>query len=59
MWKELDQKLMAKVLLKNGRIFLCGTAPVLANVYAEDRVFENLKSCVGGLLKRQAVLSDT
>lgn len=58
MWKELDQKLMANVLLKNERIFLCGTAPVLANVYAEDRVFENLRSCVGGLLKRHTVLSD-
>jgi len=56
MWKELDQNLMANVLLKNDRLFLCGTAPVLANVYAEDRVFENLKSCVRGLLKRQALL---
>ena len=56
MWKELDQNLMANILLKNGRLFLCGTAPVLANVYAEDRVFENLKSCVRGLLKRQALL---
>ena len=58
MWKELDQKLMANVLLKNDRLFLCGTAPVLANVYAEDRVFENLRSCIGGLLKRQAVFSN-
>jgi hypothetical protein len=31
---------------------------MLANVYAEDRVFENLRSCIGCLLKRQTVSSD-
>jgi DNA-binding transcriptional MerR regulator len=58
MWKELDQKLMTNFLLKNDQLFLCGTAPMLANVYAEDRVFENLRSCIGCLLKRQTVSSD-
>ena len=58
MWKDLDQELMANILLKNDRLFLCGTAPVLADLYAEGRVFENLKSCIDSLIKRQTVPQD-
>ena len=55
LWKELDQAMMAKLLLQNDRLFLCGTAPVLANLYVEERVFEDLKHCTGSLIKHQAV----
>ncbi|WP_443631297.1 MerR family transcriptional regulator [Candidatus Njordibacter sp. Uisw_056] len=54
-WKDLEKDLMANVLLKNDRLFLCGTAPVLANLYAEDRVFKNSNSCIDGLIKRQTM----
>ena len=52
-WKDLEKDLMANLLIKNDRLFLCGTAPVLANLYAEDRVFKNSNSCIDGLIKRQ------
>ena len=52
-WKDLEKDLMVNVLLKNDRLFLCGTAPVLANLRAEDRVFKNSNSCIDGLIKRQ------
>ena len=52
-WKDLEKDLMANVLLKNDRLFLCGTAPVLANLCVEDRVFKNSNSCIDGLIKRQ------
>jgi DNA-binding transcriptional MerR regulator len=58
MWKIPDQDLMSNLLLKHDRLFLCGTAPMLANLYEEDRVFENLKYCVGSLIKRQSVPSN-
>jgi DNA-binding transcriptional MerR regulator len=54
-WKDLEKDLMANMLLKNDRLFLCGTAPVLANLYAEDRVFKNSNSCIDGLIKRQTM----
>ena len=54
-WKDLEKDLMANVLLKNDQLFLCGTAPVLANLYAEDRVFKNSNSCIDGLIKRQTM----
>ena len=52
-WKDLEKDLMANVLLKSDRLFLCGTAPVLANLCVEDRVFKNSNSCIDGLIKRQ------
>ena len=55
LWKDLDQTMMAKLLLNNDQFFLCGTAPVLANLQAEERVFENLKHCIDSLVKRQTV----
>jgi len=58
MWKDLDQALMADLLHKSKRLFLCGTAPVMANLVAEGRVFENLKSCISSLIKRQTLLGD-
>ena len=54
-WKDLEKDLMANIVLKNDRLFLCGTAPVLANLYAEDRVFKNSNSCIDGLIKRQTM----
>jgi hypothetical protein len=56
MWKQPDQDLMANVLGKHDQLFLCGTAPMLANLYEDDRVFENLKYCTNSLLKRQKFL---
>ncbi len=58
LWKKPDQDLMANVLGKNDRLLLCGTAPMLANLYEEDSVFENLKYCTSSLLKRQTVPCD-
>ena len=58
LWKDLDQDLMSKLLLKNDRLLLCGTAPALANIYIKDRVFENLKCCIDSLIKRQTVPAD-
>jgi len=55
LWKDLDQSMMAKLLHQNDRFFLCGTAPMLANLQAKERVFENLKLCIGSLVKRQTV----
>jgi hypothetical protein len=31
---------------------------MLSNLYEQDRVFENLKYCVGSLIKRQSVPSN-
>ena len=58
LWKDLDQALMAGLLVNSERLFLCGTAPVLANLAADGRVFENLKNCICSLIKRQSLLRD-
>jgi len=58
LWKDLDKDLMGKLLLNNDRLFLCGTAPVLANLYVKDRVFKNSNGCIEGLIKRQKIAQD-
>jgi hypothetical protein len=40
-------------LLINDRLFLCGTAPALTQLGAQERVFVDVKGCIGGLLRLQ------
>lgn len=58
LWKDADKALMGNVLLKNKRLFLCGTAPVLANLYVKERIFKNSNGCIDGLIKRQSMTQD-
>ncbi|MCO4837745.1 MAG: MerR family transcriptional regulator [Oceanospirillaceae bacterium] len=53
LWKDADKDLVAKLSLHEDRLFLCGTAPVLANIYIEGRVFKNSNGCITELIKRQ------
>jgi DNA-binding transcriptional MerR regulator len=57
LWKSSDTDLVDGPLSANTRLFLCGTAPVLANLSAQERVFKNANACVDGLIKSQAKLS--
>lgn len=56
LWKDADKDLMNKLPLYKNRLFLCGTAPVLANLYAEGRVFKNSNACISELIKHQTTL---
>jgi len=54
-WKDTEQKRVTAALHENGRLLMCGTAPVLTGLDIEDRVFADVKSCIDGLLKRQQI----
>lgn len=49
-WKEKDRQLAAAAQLENDQLLLCGTAPKLANLDQLERVFAELKSCIGSLI---------
>ena len=50
-WKDKDQELVTAALLKNDRLFMFGTAPVLTQLDIYGRVFADVKGCIDGLLK--------
>ena len=52
-WKDKEQETATTGLLINDRLFLCGTAPALTQLGAEERVFVDVKGCIGGLLRLQ------
>lgn len=50
LWNKKEQALIAAKLVKNNRLFVCGTAPSLSELNSQDRVFTDVKACVGGLV---------
>jgi MerR family transcriptional regulator, light-induced transcriptional regulator len=52
-WKNKENGLIDEALLENTRLFVCGTAAVLANLSDDRRVFANLESCFKSMLKQR------
>lgn len=49
-WTEKEAEKVKEALISNDKLILCGTAPVLANVTINDRVFSSLESVIPQLL---------
>ena len=50
-WRGKEQELVTVALLKNDRLFMFGTAPVLTQLNIGERVFADINGCIDGLLK--------
>lgn len=53
-WKDKERQFAAAAQIDNDQLLLCGTAPKLAELDEQGRVFAELKSCVGSLIVSDA-----
>ena len=54
-WKAQEQQRVSAALLDNPRLFMCGTAAMLAPLSNTDRVFTEATDCIEVLLKQRSL----